>query len=198
MPIPSEITTHVADAKRLLTSMFRDRTVIAGLLGAYVAEVQALETAIRAVILGRLLDSATYAQLDALGAIVGESRQGKTDAVYREFIRLRILINKCNGLLPEMLHIAAVAAQGNPWRYWEGYPAGFSVLFAGTVEAFQALSSALSEAKPLGVGRSMLYTPGTLDNLFRPKDCTSGTGGKGPSDSINYPYPPGYPVAHIE
>jgi hypothetical protein len=49
---------------------------------------------------------AVGAQLDILGKIVGESRGTQTDDEYRLAIAVRILINRSNGTLPEVLLIA--------------------------------------------------------------------------------------------
>jgi hypothetical protein len=193
--IPSVITTHVAEGKKLLTSMFRDRKVVAGLLAAYLKQAQLLEDAIWQVIDGRTLEDAIGNQLTIIGALVGEKRKGRSDTDYREAIRLRILINRSTGKVSELIYIIFVAARGAEWKYWEGYPAGFTVLFGGTTAGFAALKDAVLEAKPAGVGKGLMFTSGTLANLFKPCDSNTGLGGNGPAHSDGTA---GYPVAHIE
>lgn len=192
---PVKILEHVKQAKARLTSMYVDRKVISGLVAAYAKQIQLLEDACWQVIEGRQLNTAVNAQLDTIGKLVGELRNGRTDTVYREFIRLRILINRSTGKLVDLLHIAKVAAMGAPWKYWESYPAGFVLLFSGTAAGFAAVASAMRQAKPQGVGPTLMYTSTPFADLFRPKDDVSGLGGRGPSHTDGLP---GYKVAHIE
>lgn len=53
----------------------------------------------------RWIDTATAAQLDGIGTVVGQSRAGRTDTVYRAFLRARILVNRSSGKWRELLEI---------------------------------------------------------------------------------------------
>lgn len=83
-------------AARLL-ERWRSKANFLKLQQSYAAEAQELEDAAWQARLSRVLDSATKAQLDTLGAIVGESRDGRSDALYRLWIRVRIAINNSFG-----------------------------------------------------------------------------------------------------
>lgn len=167
--IPSPVIDHVPDALGKLTSMFREKRNVRAMLSAYVRQVQLLEAAAWVVINARALDGSIGGiVLDALGALVGELRAGRSDADYRESIRLRILINRSTGRTPEVIAIIARSAGVNPWEYAESYPAGLFVTFGGTVAQVRALARALEECVPLGVDALAYYTTGPFGELFRP------------------------------
>lgn len=195
--IPTKNTSHTAEAKKLLTSMFRGRPVIEGLLKAIVDQVQTLENVAWQVIEGRQLDNAIGIQIDKIGGIVGEDREGRDDADYKEAVRLRILINRSNGKVDDILKIALAAARGNPWQFWDYFPAGYVVLFGGTSAALLAFAQAMREAKPNGVNAHVLYTDQPFSDLFSPGhfDGATTTGGNGPDDVISNSIV--CPLAHV-
>lgn len=73
---------------------------------AIVEQIQELEDAALAVYAQRHLDVAEGAQLDQLGALVGEPRAGLEDADYRRRIRARIAHNRSQGLVEDVIRIA--------------------------------------------------------------------------------------------
>lgn len=156
--IPTPIKDHVESAKDRLTSMFQDRRVIEALLKAWVGRLQRLEDELWKVINARnFLDNPTGIVLDILGQIVGEARDSRTDPDYLEAIRIRILINKSSGKVPDILKILNAAARGSWWDYWEEYPAGFGWAFSGSVSAWKALKKYMGEAKGAGIGAGGSY-----------------------------------------
>lgn len=197
--LPEKITDHVAQAKGRLTSMFKDRRLIVVLLSAIIKQLQELENVTWQVIESRqLANSPVGVQLDKLGKITGEPRKGRSDAAYLEAVKLRILINRSTGKVPDLLRILSVAANGNPWEYREKYPANYEITFSGTPEALDALVAASDEADPQGVGGRVYYTPGNIVDLFSfgHYDGSTVTGGKGASYSADGT--PGYVLAHVE
>lgn len=65
-----------------------------------------LENALEQLRLYRFVDSAEGIQLDVIGAIVGQPRNGMIDASYRRYIRARISTNNSDGTFEELLTIA--------------------------------------------------------------------------------------------
>lgn len=51
-------------------------------------------------------DTAVGDQLDILGRLVGEKRQGRVDDDFRAAVKVRILVNISNGTIPELLKIS--------------------------------------------------------------------------------------------
>lgn len=68
-------------------------------------EVQDFENAIWDVIVGRLPDYAEGAQLDMLGRIVGQKRDGLGDAAYRAHIKARVRINQSFGTPADVIAV---------------------------------------------------------------------------------------------
>ncbi len=176
MSIPDPVTDHPGQAVALLTSAFRDQRVTPALLRTFANRVQDLEAAIWTVINGRnLTNGAGGVVLDTLGGLVGEARNGRSDADYVAAISLRIKINRSTGRTPEVLAIVALAANGAPWEYHETPPAGFVVLFAGTSSGAKALGAVIDSCKPVGVEAGVWYTSIGLASLFRPSSVYGGT-----------------------
>ncbi len=79
--------------------------VLAAILTSYLEEAQELEDAIWFVIYGRMLDYAEGAQLDMLGRIVGQPRDGLPDDRYAVQIRARIRINRSIGTPTDVIEV---------------------------------------------------------------------------------------------
>jgi hypothetical protein len=110
-----EVTTHEAELLDLpIDEIVRDKPRVEALLIAFAEQIQALETVNVDLITERSIASAIGEQLDVLGRIVGEVRRGADDEPYRNRIRVRVLVNRSNGTIPELLEIL---------RVFEGWPA---------------------------------------------------------------------------
>jgi hypothetical protein len=122
-------TEHAGAAFARLATQFRDKPNLAAVLLAVLPQVQALEDALFQLYSERGIDTAIGAQLDVLGRIVGEARQGKDDETFRTFIRARVLVNRSSGTIPEILAILAalLAGQPNDVGLVEYFPAAFVV-----------------------------------------------------------------------
>jgi hypothetical protein len=101
----TQTTDHTTEALANLLEQFKNSPKLAALLTSYVDQIQDLEDAIYGLLQGRWLDYAEGDQLDGLGSIVGENREGRTDSDYRLAIRVRILINLCEGTPEQIIEI---------------------------------------------------------------------------------------------
>lgn len=95
---------------------FRNADNYASVIDAIAGEVQALEDALFDVLTKRMVSNAVGAQLDQWGKLVGEPRNGKSDALYRHFIRVRVLRNTSQGT-PERL-IAVLKGLTDADKLW--------------------------------------------------------------------------------
>ncbi len=87
-------------------------------LGAVLAPIQDVEDALQQLKTGRSIDTAVGAQLDAIGKLVGQSRDGVTDdEIYRRYIRARISTNKSDGLIEDILTIADLIVYDDDAEY---------------------------------------------------------------------------------
>lgn len=157
--LPTHDLSHIAEAVDLLIAQFKEKPVIEGVLSSWVAQVQDLEDALWQILESRNM-SGEGDQLDNLGALVGESRDGRTDEFYRPAIAIRILTNKSNGSPDEILAIAAAVAKvdGIPEEFIPGYiqyqeypNAAFRITTLLSSAGNRALVAAVRKAKSAGV-----------------------------------------------
>lgn len=95
----------VVEAINNLIELFKYGPRNQALLGASVTQVQELENALWAIYTAFSVDTAVGEQLDFLGRLVGEERQGRVDSDYRAAVRVRILVNLGSGTIPQLLEI---------------------------------------------------------------------------------------------
>ena len=150
MAFPTANTTHQIQALARFIEQYKEKPLYAALLDSYIKQVQDLENATFEVLNGRLLDIAIGVQLDVLGDLIGEARQGRQDNVYRQAIRTRIRINRSFGTPVDVLVVARlILGTAFPTiRYNEAYPATILISFDRT----------LSPLERFGIDRFMLQT----------------------------------------
>jgi hypothetical protein len=86
--------------------MAEDDTNIIQFLTALVAPIQDLENAIQQLLTERTVDRAIGVQLDVIGRLVKQRREGRLDDDYRRHLRARIKANRSSGIVEEWLAIA--------------------------------------------------------------------------------------------
>jgi hypothetical protein len=96
-------TDHVIEAKDNLVEQFKKSPKMQAFIAAFADQVQDLEDAFFEVFEERWIDTAVGVQLDGLGAIVGEDREGRGDDEYRLAIKARIQINFSEATPEDML-----------------------------------------------------------------------------------------------
>jgi len=152
---------HATEALANLVSQFQGKTYLAGVLTAFVNQIQELENVCFELLSQRWLDNAEGAQLDGFGSIVGEAREGRTDDDYRLAIQARILLNLSSGTPEDIIALARALTDGSSVLLAQYFPAYF------TVEILEPLASAaiaekiasfIEEASPAGVGSGLIYT----------------------------------------
>src|SRR5688572_13994483 len=101
----TKIADHVEQGLRLLLDQYKDKPRLTALLSSYLNRVQELEDAAWDVRIKRFVDDAVGAQLDGIGRIVGELRQGRDDVTYRLFILARIRVNLSFGHADDVIDV---------------------------------------------------------------------------------------------
>jgi hypothetical protein len=76
------------------------------LLAILISPAQDIENALQQLRHYRFVDTATDAQLDIIGRIVGQARLGLADDDYRRYIRARIAANNSTGTVQDLLTVA--------------------------------------------------------------------------------------------
>lgn len=147
MGLPTNIDQVKQGASRLL-EQFKGKPNIEGTLAAYTSQANDLENNYFNLINNRGLDTAYGYQLDIIGAIVGESRQGRDDDAFRLAIRFKINVNNSNGTPEELTASLKEVTLSSDVDIFEHYPVSYMMKFDGLniplnfVEYFQASSIA--------------------------------------------------------
>lgn len=130
--IPDRNDATVAEGIALLTEQFKGKPNIEALLSAGLRRVQTLEDEVWIAIWAWVLDYAEFQQLDDLGAIVGQAREGRTDDQYRYAIRVRIRVNRSKGRAEDVLQVATLLDAAA--TYVEYFPLAWEVSIYSTTE----------------------------------------------------------------
>jgi hypothetical protein len=163
-------TDHVSEALDNSIDFFKNKPKFAAFMTALVNQIQDIEDVSFELFLNRWLDTAVGVQLDGLGDIVGESRQGRGDDDYRLAIKARIQINFSNAT-PEDIYAALVNFNDRIYEFIDVYPATFMIrlvdaLVSGTdptPEEFQAFLNTINAG---GVKAWFQYSEADDDNTF--------------------------------
>lgn len=79
------------------------------LITSSMAQMQAIEDAAIAIIVQRALADAVGAQIDQLGKLVGQPREGREDDDYRRVIGCKIAVNESQGMREDLIRVARLA-----------------------------------------------------------------------------------------
>jgi hypothetical protein len=97
---------HAVQAINHLIDAFKYGPRNQAILSGIGAQLQELEDAYWALYNAFDGDTATGDQLDLLGVLVGEKRQGRSDDDYRAAVKVRIKVNCSDGSIPTLLTIS--------------------------------------------------------------------------------------------
>jgi len=118
---------HVVEAADLFITFFKSKLRIGGMLASYMEQVQDLENAFWEIFSETDVDTSAGVQLDGLGTIVDEARQGRTDVEYVLALKTRIAINNGNALPEDILETFYMFSEGRTFELKEISPAFFII-----------------------------------------------------------------------
>jgi len=124
----SIITDHIQQGLDLLKEQFKGKEKIEAFISAFLNQIQLIEDTLEQLLNDRTIDLSSGENLDLIGRIVGQPREGRTDANYRPWIKARILINKSSGTAEEIyeaLRLILIDFPNFDMRLIDEYPAGF-------------------------------------------------------------------------
>ena len=101
-----DVPDHVAQALARLPEQDKNKPLIAALLTSIVTPAQNLEAALWQLLTQRFATTAIGSNLDAIGKLVGQARNGLADVDYRTYIAARISANRSMGLAEDLLRVA--------------------------------------------------------------------------------------------
>jgi len=130
MTSPTKINQITEGLERLITQ-WQDKPNVVGLFTSYLDSINELEDVYFQLLEERSLDTAIGAQLDNIGLIVGEPRDGRSDNDYRDGISLRVAINASDGTEPRVVELLKLLSGAETAVYQENFPAGVIIKLEG-------------------------------------------------------------------
>lgn len=172
----TKITTHPANAVARLPSQFKGKTNVEALVTDTVTPATSVEDALWELFTERGIDVAVGAQLDVLGRIVGQPRNGETDAVYRQRMRARIAANRSHGNAEDLINVMSLATNNALGKYIVNTPGGVAhvICRVGEIAITEAeaalIASMLFDAKSAGVKLNFQSNVSAEENTFETQD----------------------------
>lgn len=167
-----DVPDHVLEAIARLPKQFR-KPRIEDLLRCFVGPSQAIESAAWQLLTQRFITTAIGAELDRIGRIVGQSRDGLGDDDYRRFIRARVAAHRSRGTTEDLIKIASLVlldeADDVTIQVVTQGPAAVQVTLAGdalTDSVAAIVVSFLRDAVAAGVRLILVTLPGADGALF--------------------------------
>lgn len=114
---------YVGIAKARLAGRINQKPLVEALLSALPNQLSILELTLDQLKNERSIDTAIGIQLDKVGEIVGEARQGRDDETYRQYIRFRVFVNISKGRPHDLSYATRFATQADDVQYIEFFPA---------------------------------------------------------------------------
>lgn len=180
----STINDHVNQAIKRLFQQYKGKVRIEALLTAFVDQVQMLEDTTQDLIVGRALDTAEGVQLDLLGEIVGQAREGMDDDAYRLRIKVRIIQNLSEGEAERAIQVYKALLGATLVVYSELYPASVYIMGGGDVPPAQVSSLKQNIEKVLPATVELVYF-GKFDAVEPFSFSPSATIGRGFGDATD-------------
>lgn len=164
------VPDHQGEAESRLLAQFDDAPKLHALVRALVAPLQTLEQAAFEVLSAFDVESARGAQLDVVGGLIGESRQGRSDTAYRAYVKARILANSSDGSAGTIYAIAralvgedvlSLRLSTHPPAHYDLDVAATALRFpwdANEEEPAEVVASALADALLLATSAGVSFT----------------------------------------
>lgn len=159
-------TEHAALALARMVEQFQTADNLRALLTAFIAPLQEIDDAVWQLYMERWPAVATGINLDVLGAIVGQAREGRDDTTYRLWIQARVYVNRSTGAADDTLRVLQLIASGSTVTLTEYAPAAYKVEVLGLTPDPTSVWQILRLVKPAGVRMSFAYSPFAPANLF--------------------------------
>ncbi len=176
------ITDWPARLRLLVYEQFKEDPFVLLFCDAYGAQLQQLEDSGQALLTIPSIDLSEGVQLDVIGVIVGQPRQGVPDSTYRLYLRARIRANKSGGT-PADLYAVFFAMFGalTILQYVPGGDASFTFRILSSIDPVEAAVALvfLTDSKAAGVRGILEWSPADPGDMFTVSDADDPTAGTG-------------------
>jgi len=133
---------------------------------------QSIESALQQLLTERSIDTAVGAQLDVIGRIVGQRRNGWDDETYRRYCRARIATNRSNGNVENLITVISLIVYDDD-AYYQVDNQGIATVVVRvqnltiTEELADIIISFLKDTVSAGVRVIIEYFETTPGNTFK-------------------------------
>jgi hypothetical protein len=120
----TQITDHTLAAQNRLIQQYKDSTNLKDLIeDLFGTQVQELEDVFWDLLSRLNINTMVGTQLNNIGTIVGQARNGQTDAIYRLFIQAKIGVNVSESEASRVIDVWKLITQANIVHMFEAFPA---------------------------------------------------------------------------
>ncbi len=143
----------VEEAESLMLYQFKDAPKLKGLLCSLIQPLQVIADGVEHFSHGVHIDEVSGHWLDVLGGIVGQSRSGMSDKDFRTWLKIRVMLNRCNGTPEELLSIIKLLLGSDyPLTLAEHKPKDIVMVFLAPMRIpSPTVFSLIRNASPLGL-----------------------------------------------
>ena len=123
----TKIDNHIEEARARLIGQYKNKSKLEGFIESLVKQIKDLEDAGHNLYGLLDIDNSIGTQLDKIGEIVGQPRQGLTDSEYRIFLNAKIGINISQGEIPRVIDIWKLITNAHIVHLMEMFPASLAL-----------------------------------------------------------------------
>lgn len=134
-----------------LLYQFKESSEINNLMKSILREVLEVNESFIDLLENRNINTGQGAQLDQIGYIVGEDRNGRNDEDYRKALELRIRLNNISGTCPEIEDFLMALLEPHFIQLFFHYPASVCIYIKNKTIPEEIILTYLQETLPAGV-----------------------------------------------
>ena len=166
----------------------QDKPVITNFVLSFAEQSQDLEDMFRQLLEERSLDTAVGVQLDIIGYLVDELRQGRNDEEFLKSIKLRIAINSSSGTVTDIINVTRLLLDDNTVNVivFRSAPAQIT-LFIDSDEAPVDFEDTMRQVIAAGVKLDRILYPSDRLPLIFTEQGAGGVEGILPEEGSNNP-----------
>jgi hypothetical protein len=162
-----QITTHAADAKARLLFQYQGKTNIEALLDSLGGQqIQDLEDILFDINSRLDIDNSEGVQLDNIGTIVGQPRNGQDDMTYKLFLKAKAGVNVSEGDVERVLSVWKIITGGTIVQVIDQYPAAIELFSDVPVPGELEVEAFALMQEVVGAGISITSSIISPDNAF--------------------------------
>ena len=160
-------TTRIEEAQSLWTHQLKAKDVIDAITAAVVQQSQDKEQVLYQLRQRLDIDTQVGVQLDKIGVLVGQPRQGLLDDIFRLWLKARIRVNRSSGSNKDMYQVAELVLGTTIAIYLEHIPVGHLLHVPGKFPYADivAVQRILQDTSPVAVPFYLQYAFGTYDRI---------------------------------